>query len=264
MGRVEAEHAHGHRPDGERRAQQSGFLELVGDLERSVGPRDGQLRIARPERRPRQVRVDVRAREAVVADLLQCTCEQAPDTSHVVPAGGCHPVQRVRPARTGRERREQALLQISRAADVARGPEVSQFALAAAPEGLDRLRWRDRGRQLVQLGGRRGRTPRLGALGRLLQRHRYILVRAFDRERQVAGPLFRVGRDVGESRMDVPTCARRGTAVQSGGEEGMRESDLPSPKLDDPCLLRFVQSRSLPSRTLDEGWCRQARTRGDQ
>jgi hypothetical protein len=57
------EHAHGHRLAGERRAQRSGLVELLGDLECSVGPRDGRLEVARPERRPRQFREDDGARE---------------------------------------------------------------------------------------------------------------------------------------------------------------------------------------------------------
>ena len=67
-----------------------------------------------------------------------------------------------------------------------------------------------------------------------------------DRKREMTGPLFEVGCDASEPCVRISTRTRRCTCVDGGGEERMRESDLPSPKLDDPCLLRFVKSRRSP------------------
>ena len=131
-----------------------------------------------------------------------------------------------------RNLREEFLQQCSRPLGVA--AEATEARGPKAPPPLQsRIAGRQLGRQLEELGGRGGRTPGAGLLGRSLQVRGDPGVGAVGRERQMAGLLLEIRDDAGECPMNGAALPERRLLVADRCEEGIREAETRVVEVDD-------------------------------
>ena len=152
----------------------------------------------------------------------------------LVVADACEPEERVAARAAGRRRRDGLLEELTRPRRVPRLEAVVGGPQSSASERLAVRGRRKASRQIAELGGGIGRTPRAGDTCGLLEHGGELLVRLDRAEREMACPLLRIGDHLREPAMDAPSRRRRCSPVHDGCKQRMAESDIGSGEMDHP------------------------------